>query len=410
MTRRVAAATAAAAAVAAIPAGHNPLTGKPSRVGGNPSCDSPSEAVAGRLPEPTQQTFQLYPMMPAPPGGMPPVRFADPDGAVMGTNRSFLQSLRDDIGTDETISFRIPMMEGVPPEHIIRDVQNRVYQTVREVTGESRFWVVPPRPSGIPGDPNPCAWFIRGLSHESNAVLTNIRVVSNPAVTMFISPLTVRPELVVSLGGFASNIGDQIETMIRDAISGPGICAIIEQLVATNPLFSGLPYSIAIAYVLETLEIDVITLAGGAIVANVYMQSPAIDFEGWRYLRDAVAAIPFTSTYNAPPAVRTYRCTICAGNDHPANACRFPTMDGWRGPVPPPEPVNTNPPPPGSALVYKPRQQNAPQYGPPAKGRLTKGRPKGPGFPPAEGNPGPNGFGTGQGPTGGAGGAGMRAF
>ena len=399
----------AAAAAAAIPAGHNPLTGKPSRVGGTSDHNPPSESLTGRHTEPTLQTFQLYPMMPAPPGGMPPVRFADPDGAIAGTDRAFLQSLRNDIDTDETIAFRIPMMEGAPPEHITRDVQNRVYQTVREVTGESRFWVVPPRPSGTPRDPVACAWFIRGLSHESNAVLTSISVISNPAVTMFISPLTVRPELVVSLGGFASNIGDQIESMIRDAIGGPGICAIIEQLVAINPLFSGIPYSTAIAYVLETLEVDIITLASGAIVANVYMQSPAVDFEGWRYLREAVAAIPFINSYNAPAVVRTYRCIICSGSDHPANACRFPTMHGWRGPHPPPEPTNTDPPPPGSALVYRPRQPNAPQQGPP-KGRLTKGRPRGPGLPPTGGNPGPNGFGAGQGPAGGAGGVGMRPF
>ena len=263
------------------------------------------------------------------------------------------------------------MMEGALPEHITRDVQNRVYQTIQDITGEERFWVVPPRPSGIRGDLETCTWFVRGLSQESAAVLIDMGVVSNPAVTMFLSPLTVRPELLVSLGGFVSNIGNQIEDMVRQAVGCPGVRAVLEQLAAANPIFDNVPLPIAADYALERLEIDVIVLAGGAIVANAYMQSPAADAEGWRYLRSMVAAIPFVSAYNAPAAVRVYRCAICSGNDHPMNTCRFPTLHGWQGPIPPPDPPSTCPPPPGSALVYRPRQSYAQ---PPGRGRLPKNK------------------------------------
>lgn len=378
----------------------NPLTGKPTSIGNPPVTTS---AYPSRPADRYPLQHPLFPAMPTPLGGFPDIRFSDPDGVIMGTDSTFLQTMRDD-SSDNARPFRIPMVEGLPPEPVVRDIQSRAYQTIREATGESEFWIVPPRPSNVPGEAPPSSWFVRGLSRHGVRLLETRRVISNPAITIFIYPLTIRADHVATLGGFISNVGGQIENMIRATFGSIEVRTILAQHVASNPLFDDFPTDLGVEFVLETLEVATMVLEGGAIIANIYIQSPAVGTDGWRYLRQAISLIPFVDGYNAPAVVRTYRCTICAGGDHPHHACRYPTLPGWRGPTPPSDNPTPLPPPPGNALVYRPRPQSEPRP------RPQKGKGRGHPGPAPWHSSNPNGYGGHGGPAGGAAGMGLRPY
>lgn len=379
----------------------NPLTGKPTLIN-NPTTTSTFSYPARPVDRHPLQ-HPLFPSMPTPLGGLPDIRFSDPDGVVAGTDSAFLRTMRED-STDNARPFRVPMVEGLPPEPVVRDIQSRAYQTIREATGESEFWIIPPRPAGTPGEGHPSSWFVRGLSRHGARLLETRRVISNPAITIFIYPLTLSADHVATLGGFISDVGGQIENMIRGTFGDLEVRTILAQHVASNPIFDNIPTDLGVEFVLETLEVATMVLESGAIIANVYLQSPAVGTDGWRYLRHAISLVPFVDGYNAPAVVRTYRCAICAGGDHPSHACQYPSLPGWRGPTPPPENPTPLPPPPGNALVYRPRPQNE------ARPRLPKGKGRGHPGPPPWNPPGQNSHGGHGGPAGGATGIGSRPY
>ncbi len=301
--------------------------------------------------------------------GYPLICHNDTDSVVAGTDALFLASLHADM-EDEPIPFRIPMVDGVPPEAMVRDIIMRVRLTLSDLTGEAEFFITPPQLSLVPGDQVPSVWFVRGLSPQGAAILSTIPVISNPSITLFIYRLTATPSLVITLGGLASNVGQQIENMVWTTFTHPHVRAVITDLLEANPIFAGIPSNMGVNFVLETLEVRVTVLDNGAIVVNVYLQSPGAEPEGWCYLRASVARMPFVDGFNALAVVRAYRCDVCTGDDHPMHACRFPTLSGWRGPVPPPEVTNAAPSQLGNALVFRPRNQTTGG----ARSRAPKGK------------------------------------
>ncbi|KAI0719407.1 hypothetical protein C8T65DRAFT_693369 [Cerioporus squamosus] len=376
----------------------------------------------GQPPARTPRNLQrmgVQPEMPVPRGGFPEIRYDDPDSVTLGSDQDFVDAVR--CSDDNTVILHFPLLLGVPPERLRADVMDRTYDSVRGITGESEFFVVPPRPSRIPVPGAPAsAWFLRGLTAAGADMMIQRRFVSTPLVTYSVHELTPDPQVILVLTGFATNIGTQIATMIRTTFESAEVRHILAQHVALNPMFSGMPPNDAVDYLLETVSVDVSTHSDRTIAARVYMQSPAIDVDAWRYLRESIARVVFEDGLNSPAVPTLYRCDICAGSDHPSHACPYPGLPGYLGPVLRPEPAREAPPQPGSSLIFRQRESremcNANANGNGngsgnSNGKQRKAR--GPFYPPGEGPPfnhGHNGRGGGPGAAGGSGGSGLSVF
>ncbi len=385
----------------------NPLTGRVSKVGQR------QQSGPIRYREPAIPPCILHPRMPVPVGGYPRIRFQDPDSLTVGTDEAILADMRDIKKSGTVLGVRVARVNGVPPDKHARNICGWIEAITTDITGESRVSCVPPRPASVrrQGEPGPFVWFLCDLTEEGATVMLDVGVVSCPTISFFVFPLTVPADLVIVLTGFVNTAGFQIEAMIRNIFEGPAMRAIIDQFVPANPLFRETPTDLATQFVLETLEIELDTLGGSIPCAKVYIASPSGTTDGWRRFREAVARVPFEDRYNPRASIRTLSCEICSGNDHTMQTCRFPTLPGWKGPVPAPEQIQDEPALMGSELVFAPRAgggaNNLKKQGGAGKSGGYYSQQSGPPF-------GGQNFGGGRG-GGGAGGAGgygqgMRAF
>ncbi len=327
----------------------------------------------GQLPPPPlsmqQPTTQIpfRPLMPEPRGGYPLVRFNDYEALLEGTDPPLLRDLRAGPELSALIVF-FPMVLALPHDDMVSEFNNRISVVSNELIGEPNVWLVPPRPppNATPDDPIPRAWFMQGMTPEGAQRFLDIFAVSCPLMTFFVYPLAIEPELILTLGGFASNVGNQIENLITTTFHSMEVRNIIAQHVAMNQIFDDMD---GVSYVLETLDVEILALGNRTFIANVIMLSPATTAENHRLLRDAIARIPFQNAANAPASPRWYVCEVCAGNDHPTHACRFFTLPGWVGPVPQQEQSRVMNQP-GSAMIFLPRRASTGQ----ASGSLNNNR------------------------------------
>ncbi|KAI0698298.1 hypothetical protein C8T65DRAFT_697889 [Cerioporus squamosus] len=373
----------------------------PAGVSQNYMYGPPGHPIAAISPQ-----LAMQPEMRPPREGYPRVCFDDHYSLAMGSDEEWVR--RIDAVDDNPLAIRIPLVNGLPPDRTMRSIMERLYDSIREATGEEEFWIIPPRPArAAPPGVHAIMWVIRGLSDRAADDMVERRVISSPLITFFIFPFTVEPRVVLILSGFASNVGGQIEAMIRETFHGQDVRSILTQHVVASPMFEEYDPSDAVRYLLETLEIDVSVMANRTINARVYINFPGVEPTTWRFLRAAVAAVAFEDGYNAPATPTTYRCDVCSGNDHPTEMCRYPALSGWLGPVPQVERSTSPPPLPGSALIFRPREQKETRGGAPRRG---KARP--PFFQPGDGPPFSNGAGRGggRGGAGSGGSMGLRAF
>ncbi len=318
------------------------------------SIHAPTAAARGSVPRnpvatPARQSMQ------EPRGGYPLVRFNDHHGHIRGTDPAHIAEIRADAPTSVLV-VRFPGVTALPPGRMVTNINQRMSATCREEFGEPNVWLVPPRPDPLaaPGDYEPRAWFLLGHSPQLGEELLRRFCISTHILTFFVFPLDIEPDLVLTLGGFASNIGFQIESMIRATFESVAIRNILAQQIAMNPRYDGMSDDSGVEYVLESVDIEVITV-DQTYAANIFLSSPASTPENFRIMRDAIASIPFINSFNAPAEPLWFECELCASHDHPTQACRYPTLPGWLGPVLPSEPRPPQPQfGPGSALTYRP--------------------------------------------------------
>ncbi|TFK84936.1 hypothetical protein K466DRAFT_566922 [Polyporus arcularius HHB13444] len=354
-----------------------------------------------------------------PQGGYPNVNFDDHDSLVYGCDDTFITTMRTAKRKFEDESdpliVRFALLDGLPPGKMGLNVMDLAQRAIAEVTNEKNVWVVPPRPTTAPvGDVCAIAWFVRGLTKAGAAKLLDMRLITTQLVTFFVFPHSVEPRLVLTLGGFWSNIGGQIEEMIETTFRGPEIYDILAQCAEVTPMFNGMETERAVNYLLETLEVKVSTLPDRLIFACAYLAFPGVEATTWRYLRNAIASVPFDNGYNSRGTTWSFRCGVCGANDHPEVLCVWPTLDGWLGPCPSvPMAQNEPPPQPGSSLVYRPRGNQTNIRG--GGGNKQRKNRSGPYYPQGEGPQFSMGDGSGrrdnQGPgAAGPSSGGMRAF
>ncbi|KAI0716319.1 hypothetical protein C8Q76DRAFT_794647 [Earliella scabrosa] len=317
-------------------------------------------SVAARAAERAQRHEEGRPAMAAaapgvralggPGRALPRIALSHPEQLFRDLDPAYVTDLfRDPRGT--SVLLQIAGQRGPLPVGQTRDVLARVAQAVTEITNETDFHITSPRPDPANPDATPVTWAVRNLTPTATRQLLEAQVLSNAGVTFFVHERAVgNATLALTLHEFTSNFGNQIETMVRTTLESARVRDLIAAQIRENPAFDELPTNYGVDYTLETVEIVVDTLANGAIVANIYMESPAHTTHGWETFTAELRRVPFVDGYNSPAVPRTFRCSICHASDHPTHACRYPRIPGWRGPVPTAE-QRPDAPPPGAILA-----------------------------------------------------------
>ena len=232
-----------------------------------------------------------------------------------------------------------PQIWGHTPGDNIR--QNRLTAehlrtAVQAITGEVGFYVVPPERdlATPPGRDVPYPWAIRNISPTGGQRIVDRAVWSFPDITFFAQArLLAFPRWLVALEGFVDDDEAAITRTIHTVLKRPEHRRMISEMLAANPGYTGRNRDNAIQAILDSLQVEVLTLNNGNIIANIYMDSPTRDIRRWRAWVAHLRSIEYGDYTNATATPREVRrCLGCRSTAHPTHLCPFPTLPGWNGP------------------------------------------------------------------------------
>ncbi|KAI1789416.1 hypothetical protein LXA43DRAFT_1154083 [Ganoderma leucocontextum] len=221
-------------------------------------------------------------------------------------------------------------------------------------------YVVPPEHD--PGDPHarPTVFTIHGLLPHQIQEGVAARVFSYPDITFFAYPsqLTFGTWLL-SLERFTHGDRREIYETVRRVFEEDSMRNRIAGMVRENPRFAGMATENAVRYVINTLDVRILVMNNGNIIANVYMTSPTDDLMRWRAMVEDLRSRRYESPTNTTAVARHVTwCAGCRSTDHPTHLCPFQQLAGWHAP-------------PAGSGAYS-RQRMAPQMGAPNTGEGSR--------------------------------------
>lgn len=276
-------------------------------------------------------------LTPTPPGGFPEIHHAMHDALTRGMDPNCIRS--PETAANDPVLYVQVFNIGYPASlQQARELTREITAAITAFSGETGFVVVPPvPPQGARLNPRdlPLTWPILGLTGGTVDRAATQHTLSYQTITLFAYRQTQAiPRWTIRLIGFTHNVGNQIQTMVREAFETGPIRRCIEEMAAENPDFAPwMEPSLRADALLHTLQVDVFVMSSGAIFANILMDSPTADPEVRRAWIEELHMIEFRSPYNAPArAQHTTRCEGCHSVAHPTHLCPFPHIPGWNGP------------------------------------------------------------------------------
>ncbi|KAH9847293.1 hypothetical protein C2E23DRAFT_890111 [Lenzites betulinus] len=285
-------------------------------------------------PPPARPAFSFTP---TPPGGFPEIHQPAPEGLIRDLDPSRVRAIWEQPeGT--AILFQVANV-GFPRPGQSRVLTEVLTDVLQHITGESNFIVVAPEPTWTPNPMergSPTCWAALRLSKQAVSRITSQRVWSCREITIYAYERTLRiPRHLATIGGYAHNSDNDIESTIRETFAGDAIWPIIVQLVQANPRFAHTSAEEAADAIVESLDVRVTKLSNGNINAAVYCDSPTASAERWVQWRDYILTVPFRSLINSPGIARPVgTCGGCHSADHTTHTCPFPEIEGWNAPLP----------------------------------------------------------------------------
>lgn len=205
--------------------------------------------------------------------------------------------------------------------------------------------VAPPVAEGRREHDGPVVFLVYGLTEGEQRTLLKRFCWSTPLCTFFCYPPCVQP-IPTHIGQFSGFVRPD-EAGIRAAflhhLSQGQLAQLIGHLAAEHPDYAGLPEETAVARVLSTVRVTVLTMKepGGFLrkhVANLYINSPTMYVDKWKIFRATLRRYVYTSGLLGAgrfrPRSAAPPCSGCLGADHPRGLCPFPHLPHWHGPPP----------------------------------------------------------------------------
>lgn len=266
----------------------------------------------------------------------PVVHRDDPEAMLRGLAIPWVETIwNDPAGTIALIEvFNTRYSSSIPQN---RRTAAALRGAITSATNQTSFHLVPPElAQGVNPASRmaPSLWAARGLTEQSTTVLTEQRVWTARSISFFAYPRTLSiPSWLLSLEGFIDDNQNEIERTVSSVIRSARHYDQIVLMIRQSPEHAlADPHEVA-RTILSTLDVRVITLGNGNIIANVYMAPPTRNIRRWRAwvqdLRSTRFGIYLTAT--ATPRAISW-CAGCRSADHPAHHCPFPMTQGWLGP------------------------------------------------------------------------------
>ncbi|TFK79151.1 hypothetical protein K466DRAFT_606365 [Polyporus arcularius HHB13444] len=220
---------------------------------------------------------------------------------------------------------------------INKHIQLSVTALTKYLTGEQKFYVVPPDPDttlALKGRDLPFVWVIRGLTESGAKTMTSLRAISTRAVSIITYPRAIgNPRWVCGLVNFLTRDVESIREAVLQVLREESMLRLLEDLTRNSRQLANIPQHRRVEYVINSLRIRITEAEDEDFVANVYLFPPTDDTRRWREWADRMRRCSYNVFLNGTGSARKiFWCAGCRGVDHEAGECRFPLMEGWKGP------------------------------------------------------------------------------
>ncbi|RDX52341.1 hypothetical protein OH76DRAFT_1416864 [Lentinus brumalis] len=261
------------------------------------------------------------------------VHFDDPERLVCGQSVEWQREMWKD---ESAVIFSAYNYRYTTNGVVNRHVESAVTAITSYVTGENRFYVVPPdldQRHALDTRDLPFIWGIRGLTAEGAARMAAIRVASSQGVSIITYPKRLRnPRWTCSLVGFLRPDVDVIRDAFLLALQDPKMREWLTKMTNASVSLRRIPREQRVDYILSTVEVRIADLDGGDFMANVYVEPPTDDMAEWREWVAYLRTRKYNNFRNGTGTARqVYWCAGCRGVDHDTMRCPFPEMKGWQG-------------------------------------------------------------------------------
>lgn len=305
------------------------------------------EAPLAYVPQPPPEGRDVLPYAAsASPPTVPPVplptaklgSFDDPDFLNHGLAAERLKVVKD---SDPTTVVLVHIYNGgAPKSNNIKPQSDSLMAALKAILPEPHaFVVVPPAAdcgSHLPAIDQPTAWIVLRFTPEQAEYVLAGRVWTSRTITFIVyRPGPHFGRFVGRVGYFTHNIDDDIGVSIRRVFAGPAVRPSIRALVAARAGVNSDEVDPVVDYIVDHVEVDIVTYPNGNIIANVFCDSPSFLLDSYRAWIDYVRSVPIWCDLNPVGAfLRPVRCGGCLCADHPTFLCPLPATPGWLGPGP----------------------------------------------------------------------------
>ncbi|KAI9063990.1 hypothetical protein FKP32DRAFT_1603326 [Trametes sanguinea] len=312
--------------------------------------------------------------------GFPDIEMDDPDALYADLAPERANALRNG-NTEPVLLFQVYNV-GFPTPQQVQEVTEAATTVINSLRPEPGLLILPPEPPRAPDGTrvgSPITWTALGVSRATISDAIRLRVMSTTRITLiFYSQTPAIPRYLFTLTGFVHNRDNSILNAVAAVFGGPVIFPATLQLTQGNPAFRDVSPEQAAWRVIRTLEVRVVRLQNGNILAAIYCDPPTTSVARWRAWRNLAFTQMYPSNFNATGfARRRALCAGCHGADHPTHLCPFQDVPGWNAPPPGTTMSTTNV---GNHPAFNHGTAYQPRGGGPSRGFRGRGRGNGRGW------------------------------
>ncbi|KAF8504354.1 hypothetical protein F5888DRAFT_1655080 [Russula emetica] len=221
------------------------------------------------------------------------------------------------------------------------EVKRRVFAALVEITQSSNIGFYAPKPGTSPHN-TPTVFLIYNLTETQSQILLNREVWSSKSITFRVTAMEpVRPNYLFSIRDFTTQSEDEVKHSVLRVWRSQESQDFLTSLHKTFPETLRHKAGIILQNFTDSLKVKRLDTKnpGNACAPtfNIYIQASLIPDDGlWCLLRDYYAsqeyALRFQLDQPGSTSASFFHCSICHSIDHPRGLCKFPAIEGWKGP------------------------------------------------------------------------------
>ncbi|RDX47685.1 hypothetical protein OH76DRAFT_1419505 [Lentinus brumalis] len=245
-------------------------------------------------------------LLEAPKDGKWATFFDDPETLLRGQSGQWTRVIWG--SSDPIVLFTVFNYKFTKDGTINKHIQASVTALTTFLTGERKFFVVPPDPDQtreLKGRDLPFVWVIRGLTEAGVKTMTSLRAISTRAVSIITYPRSLsNPRWVCGLVNFLTRDVESIREAVLQVLRGDDMIRLLEDLTTSSRQLANIPQHRRVEYVINSLRIRITEAEDEDFVANVYIFPPTDDLRKWRGWADAMRRSKYNVFLNGTGSAR----------------------------------------------------------------------------------------------------------